>query len=305
MIDWIVWQNCLTGRHRPGLPPGTLRRRFLKRRPSEPSIGESRGPCYSRSGYNSIWAARLLCAWAGHLEFSTAGGSTNHEQCWTVQEKSWKHSTCKSNTNTSEDSCRRSVSHQSTNQSIDIIQAFQRLNLSSRNRLMHGVSYILIIFELNIGTNISCLNIRSWFKISGFERPSWLSKCMIVDGSDFIINRLTSGTKQHRNGDVHWTSLVWNKQHDRHWVWRKITHISTSPHITSDVITHIILYIIYHTCHIGRHHTSPQTSSHVTLDVITRHIRCHQTSQLTSFHVTPHVIKRHITRYLRRHHTSH
>ena len=54
---------------------------------SEPSIGESRGPRCPKSGYNSIWAARLLFMWAGHLELLTAGSSTNHEQCWTVQEK--------------------------------------------------------------------------------------------------------------------------------------------------------------------------------------------------------------------------
>ena len=70
----------LPGWHCPGLPPGTLHRRFLKHRSSEPSIGESRGPRCPKSGYNSVWAARLLCVWAGHLEFPTAGGSTNHEQ---------------------------------------------------------------------------------------------------------------------------------------------------------------------------------------------------------------------------------
>ena len=69
----------LPGRHCPGLPPGTLCHRFLERQQS--SIGKSRGPCCPKSGYNSIWAARLLCVWAGHLEFPTAGGSTNHEQC--------------------------------------------------------------------------------------------------------------------------------------------------------------------------------------------------------------------------------
>ena len=79
-------RNCLVGTA-PAYLPRTLHRRFLKRRPSEPSISESRGPCCPKSGYNSIRAARLLCVWAGHLEFPTAGGSTNHEQCWTVQEK--------------------------------------------------------------------------------------------------------------------------------------------------------------------------------------------------------------------------
>ena len=77
----------LPGRHCPGLTPGTRRRSFLKRRPSEPSIGESMKPGCPKSGYNSIWAARLLCFWAGHLEFPTTGGSTNHEQCLTVQGK--------------------------------------------------------------------------------------------------------------------------------------------------------------------------------------------------------------------------
>ena len=71
----------LPDRRRPGLPPGTLRRRFLKRRPSEPSIGESRGPHCPKSGYYSIWAAWFLCVWAGHLELLTAGSSTSHEQC--------------------------------------------------------------------------------------------------------------------------------------------------------------------------------------------------------------------------------
>ena len=35
----------LPGRHCPGLPPGTLHRRFLQRRSSEPSISEPRRPC--------------------------------------------------------------------------------------------------------------------------------------------------------------------------------------------------------------------------------------------------------------------
>ena len=39
------------------------------------------GTSLSESRYNSTWAARLLCVWAGHLEFPTAGGSTNHEKC--------------------------------------------------------------------------------------------------------------------------------------------------------------------------------------------------------------------------------
>ena len=86
-VQDLPFRSELPGQHCPGLPPGTLHRSFLKRRPSEPSISESRGPCCSQSGYNSIWAARLLCVWAGHLEFPTAGGSTNHEQGWTVQEK--------------------------------------------------------------------------------------------------------------------------------------------------------------------------------------------------------------------------
>ena len=44
----------------------------------------SRGPRCPKSGYNSIWAARFLCFWVGHLELPTAGSSTNYEQCWTV-----------------------------------------------------------------------------------------------------------------------------------------------------------------------------------------------------------------------------
>ena len=80
-VQDLPLRSELPGRHCPGLPPGTLRRSFLKRRPSEPSISESRGPCCPKSGYNSIWAAWLLCVWAGHLEFPTAGGLTNHEQC--------------------------------------------------------------------------------------------------------------------------------------------------------------------------------------------------------------------------------
>ena len=36
---------------------GTLRSRFLKRRPSVPSISESRGPRCPKSRYNLIWAA--------------------------------------------------------------------------------------------------------------------------------------------------------------------------------------------------------------------------------------------------------
>ena len=79
-------RNCLVGTA-PAYLQELCIASFFKRRPSEPSISKSRGPCCPKSGYNSIWAAWLLCVWAGHLEFPTAGGSTNHEQCWTVQEK--------------------------------------------------------------------------------------------------------------------------------------------------------------------------------------------------------------------------
>ena len=80
-VQDLPLRSELPGRHCPGSPPGTLRRSFLKRRPSRPPISKSRGPRCPKSRYNSIWAARFLCVWAGYLEFPTAGGSTNHEQC--------------------------------------------------------------------------------------------------------------------------------------------------------------------------------------------------------------------------------
>ena len=90
-IQDLPLRSELTGRYCPGLPPGTLRRRFLKCRPSEPSIGESRGPSCPKNEYDSIWAARLFCVWAGHLEFSTAGGSKKHEHVELCSRKVWTH----------------------------------------------------------------------------------------------------------------------------------------------------------------------------------------------------------------------
>jgi len=83
-VQDLLLRSKLSDRHRSGLPPRTLCRRFFKRWPSEPLLGESRGPRCPKSGYNSVWAARFLCFRVGHLELPTAGSSTNYEQCWTV-----------------------------------------------------------------------------------------------------------------------------------------------------------------------------------------------------------------------------
>ena len=45
------------------------------------AVSSSAGRRSLRSASRGDFAARLLCVWAGHLEFPTAGGSTSHEQC--------------------------------------------------------------------------------------------------------------------------------------------------------------------------------------------------------------------------------
>ena len=104
---------------------------------------------------SSLWSLTLLCGNRHRDLFNSTnpawdmeGGGmasvpylppyhSRFDKPWTMlnsSRESWKHSTCKSNTNTSEDSYRKSVSHQSINQK-NILLITTILKFSTRTGL--------------------------------------------------------------------------------------------------------------------------------------------------------------------------